>query len=93
MDKLVRVRSAKPKEGFWVLVEFTDGTRREIDFEPFLRGPVFEPLRKDLQAFRSLRVDLKVGTIVWDNGADIDPDVLYKGLKPAWTESSQLATH
>lgn len=32
-----------------------------------------------------------MGTLVWDNGADIDPDVLYKGLTPAWMELEQDA--
>lgn len=91
MKKLTRVRSAVPLRDFLVRVEFTDGTARDIDLGPYLRGPVFEHIRKDHGAFRSLRVDAEAGTIVWDNGADIDPDVLYKGLKPAWQDSSELA--
>jgi hypothetical protein len=40
--------------------------------------------------FRSVRVDPELGTIVWPNGADIDPDVLYRGLKPAWMEEEVI---
>ena len=29
------------------------------------------------------------GTIAWGNGADIDPDVLYYNLKPAWMEDAE----
>jgi hypothetical protein len=36
----------------------------------------FFPL-KGLAYFRMLRVDPDLGTIVWPNGADLDPDVLY----------------
>ena len=89
--KLIRIRSAKPLKGFIVLIEFTDGTKREIDLEPYLRGPMFEPLRKERSAFLSLRVDPKTGTIVWNNGADIDPDLLYKRLVPAWTGSKEFS--
>jgi hypothetical protein len=43
----------------------------------------------DPAVFRSVRVDPQLGTIVWPNGADIDPDVHYRGLKPAWMDMKQ----
>jgi hypothetical protein len=58
----------------------------EIDLEPYLHGPIFEPIRRDLRIFRSVKVEPRMGMVVWDNGADIDPDVLYQGLTPAWME-------
>lgn len=87
MDKLaprVRVRAAVPRRGFKVLFTFDNGVQREIDLEPYLHGPIFEPLRRDPKKFRALKVE--GGTVAWDNGADIDPDVLYYNLKPAWRE-------
>lgn len=30
-------------------------------------------------------------TFAWDNGADIDPDVLYYGLTPAWADGVETA--
>jgi Protein of unknown function (DUF2442) len=85
-NDFVRVRSVEVLSGFRVNLGFTDGSKKEIDLEPYLHGPVFEPLRADLNMFRTVKVDPRAGTIVWDNGADIDPDVLYLGLKPAWME-------
>jgi hypothetical protein len=81
---LVRVRSVKPLDRFRVFLEFEDGTQREADLALYLRGPVFDPIRNDPVMFRSVRIE--GGTIAWPNGADIDPDVLYYGLKPAWME-------
>jgi hypothetical protein len=83
---LVRVRSAEPADGFKVLLTFDNGERREIDLEPYLVGPVFEPVRNDPAMFRSMKI--RGNTIAWDNGADIDPDVLFYGLKPAWMEEA-----
>ena len=81
---LVRVKSVEPLEKFRVRITFKDGVQKEIDLEKFLRGEIFEPIRKNSEMFRSVKV--VGGTIGWDNGADIDPDVLYYDLKPAWME-------
>jgi len=86
---LVRIREVEVLDSFNVRLEFTDGTSKEIDLEPYLHGQVFESLRRDPAAFRTVRVDDASGTIVWDNGADIDPDVLYQGLTPAWMEDNR----
>ena len=87
LGPLVRVGGVKPLQGFKALVSFDNGTQREIDLEPYLHGPVFEPIRNDPAAFCSMTV--AGGTIAWPNGADIDPDVLYYGLKPAWMEETE----
>jgi hypothetical protein len=84
LGRLVCVRAVEPLERFKVRLEFEDGTQKEIDLEPYLHGPIFEPIRSDPAVFRSVKVE--GGTIAWDNGADIDPDVLYYDLKPAWME-------
>lgn len=90
-ERLVRIRSVETTKGFWVRLGFTDGSFKEVNLEPYLHGPIFEIQRKDPQAFASVKVDRRMGTIVWDNGADIDPDVLYYGLKPAWMETEAVA--
>jgi len=40
------------------------------------RGGVFGPLENP-EFFRQVRFDGELGTIVWPNGADFCPDVLY----------------
>jgi len=89
LGHLVRVRSVEPLEGFRVRLEFEDGAQKEIDLEPYLHGPIFKPIRQDIRVFRSMKVE--GGTIAWENGADIDPDVLYYDLRPAWMEEPALA--
>jgi hypothetical protein len=87
--RLVRVRTVEPLNGFLVRVTFDDGTQRTIDLDIYLRGPIFEGIRSDPAVFRAMRVE--GGTLAWENGADIDPDVLYHGLTPAWAEEPELA--
>jgi len=80
---MVRIRGVETLGGFRVRLFLTDGSTREVDLGPYLHGPVFEPVRADAALFRSVRVDGELGTIVWPNGADIDPDVLILGRTPA----------
>jgi hypothetical protein len=61
---MVRVVSVTPLEGY--VLE--------------LHGPVFDRLRTEPELFRAVRVDAALGTIVWPTGADLCPDVLYRGF-------------
>ncbi|NOK64107.1 MAG: hypothetical protein GFH27_549413n19 [Chloroflexi bacterium AL-W] len=76
-------------DGFHVQLNFINGATREIDLEPYLHGPIFEPMRTELAAFQEATVT--DGTITWPNGADIDPDVLYLGLQPNASEEEWQA--
>jgi hypothetical protein len=57
-------------------VQFGDGTRQTINFEPVLAGELYGPLR-DLSLFNQVRIDPEVRTLVWPNGADFDPATLH----------------
>jgi hypothetical protein len=87
--KLIRIRRVEPLQGYTVRLEFTDGTSREFDLERYLHGPIFQPVRDNPEMFRAVYVE--GGTIAWPNGADIDPDVLYHGLTPAWMAEAETA--
>jgi len=80
--RTARIQTVEPLEGFVLRLSFDDGSVREIDLEAELWGPVFEPLHHDAQLFRQVRVDEELGTIVWPNGADLDPDVLHGDARP-----------
>ncbi|MCU0247594.1 MAG: DUF2442 domain-containing protein [Bryobacter sp.] len=71
------VVEVKPQAGYRLFLKFEDGASGEIDLAPFLdfRG-LFAAL-KDPAYFARVSVDQELGTIVWPNGADLDPDVLY----------------
>jgi hypothetical protein len=85
LDRLVRVQTVEPLEGFTVRLRFEDGTQKDVDLRVYLYGPIFESIRNNPAVFRAVKVE--GGTIAWDNGADIDPDVLYYDLTPAWMEA------
>ena len=84
----VSVTSVEVVGDFVLRISFSDATARDIDLEDNLWGPMFEPLRADPSLFARVRVDHELGTIVWPNGADMDPVVLHGSAEPASKESS-----
>ena len=70
----------RPLGGYRLYLRFEDGLAGELDFANRLRFEgVFAPL-KDPAVFAQVRIDPALGTLVWPNGADLDPDVLYAEL-------------
>jgi hypothetical protein len=74
------VVDARTLGDYRLYLRFEDGVEGSIDLAPILsfRG-VFAPLR-DPAYFAQVRVDRELGTVVWPNGADLDPDVLYGSI-------------
>lgn len=81
MEVVVSVKVLRP---YVFEVTFADGTVRDVDMEAELWGEMFAPLR-DPEFFAQATVDPELGTVVWPNGADICPEVLYWGWDgPPW---------
>jgi hypothetical protein len=78
MAFLPNVTSAKYDAAFRIRLTFNDGTEASVDFQPWLTGPVFEPLKQPTY-FRKFFLD--GGTVAWPNGADIAPETLYEAAK------------
>lgn len=76
---ILHVTEAKYLHDYVIWLRFNDGAEGEIDLSGELQGEVFGPLR-DLQAFKSFRVDPDLGTIAWQNGADFAPEFLYENM-------------
>lgn len=75
---LIDVTDVKPLDGKKLELSFADGLRAVVDMAQVIQtfDGVFAPL-EDPEFFRQVRVDREIGTIVWPNGADVCPDVLY----------------
>jgi len=75
---LIDVVDVTPLDGHNLDLTFKDGLRAVVDMDQVIKrfNGVFTPLN-DPEYFRQVRVDPELGTIVWPNGADVCPDVLY----------------
>jgi hypothetical protein len=75
MAYLPHVVSAEHRGEHRIHLVFSDGLEKTVDFQKWLDGPVFEPL-KDPAYFARFFVD--GGTVAWPNGADIAPETLHE---------------
>jgi hypothetical protein len=73
---IYRVTSFELLASYTLRVSFDDDTQQTIDFEDFLAGDLYRPLR-DLALFDQVQIDPEVHTLVWPNGADFDPGTLH----------------
>ena len=77
---ILHVKEAKYLYDYVIWLRFNDGAEGEVDLSNELEGEVFGPL-KDIQKFKSFKVDPILETIVWENGADLAPEFLYENMK------------
>ncbi len=73
---LAKVVGLKHVADYTLEIAFDDGTSQRIDFFPFLKGPLFEPLC-DKIFFAQVKVDPEAYTLVWPNDADFDSGMLH----------------
>jgi len=73
-----RVTGVRHVKDYELEISFADGTVAGLDFRlrSVGRGGVFGPL-ESVEFFKQVAVDREEGTLVWPNGVDLCPDVLY----------------
>ena len=72
-----RVLSFEIVAPYTLRVRFDDSSVQTIDFRPVLAGELYAPLN-DLNLFNRVSIDPEVHTLVWPNGADLDPATLHE---------------
>ena len=73
-----RVTDVSHVKDYRLEIRFSDGTVAELDFGRRIvgRGGIFTPLA-NVEFFKQVTVDHEAGTLVWPNGVNFCPDVLY----------------
>ena len=72
---MLHVTSAKLVTNKIVWLSFDDGASGKVDLNESLVGPIFEPLKDDVE-FSKMYFDEELETIAWPNGADFAPEYL-----------------
>lgn len=71
------ISSVQPLENYQLHLKFEDNQEGVVDISQLIEFTgIFAPLQ-DLTYFNQVKLNPEWGTIYWENGADLDPDVLY----------------
>jgi len=71
------ISSVQPLENYQLHLKFEDNQEGVVDISQLIEFTgIFAPLQ-DLSYFNQVKLNPEWGTIYWENGADLDPDVLY----------------
>jgi len=89
LKDIVEVR---PLGGYRVYLRFEDGVEGELDLGKTIKFTgIFAPLRDETE-FAKIRIHPELGTVVWPNGADLDPDVLHSLITGKQVEIEPLGS-
>ncbi len=98
---LIDVITVNALAGRKLELTFEDGLHAVIEMDRVVKSytGVFAPLL-DEGYFQRVKVDAEIGTIVWPNGADVCPDVLYSeasgrpiSIDPSSATTTGLSLH
>lgn len=69
------VVDVKPCDNYKLELSFENNEKRLFDLKPYLETGIFSEL-KDQSLFKTVHISFD--TIEWQNGADLDPEILYE---------------
>jgi len=69
------IKKVQALSDYQLILTFANGETKLFDMKPYLETGIFQEL-KAVSMFNTVRVSFD--SIVWDNEADLDPEILYK---------------
>lgn len=76
LHEIHTIKSFRKIAPYTLEIVFGNNYCTTINFLPMLKGEMYGPL-KNSDCFDKATLDPEVKTIVWPNGADFDPSLLY----------------
>lgn len=65
------------QENYLLYLKFEDGKEGIVDISQLIEFTGIFAKLQDINYFKTVKLNPEWGTIYWENGADLDPDVLY----------------